>query len=69
MTLTSSISEYIDLNLQKIASLIPHHFISKSQSNYLKSQKANLAPNSALILMDFSENYAFHVQDEAQGYH
>ena len=23
--------------------------------------------NSALILMDFSENYAFHVQDEAKG--
>ena len=25
--------------------------------------------NSALILMDFAENYAFHVQDEAQRYH
>ena len=24
---------------------------------------------TALILMDFAENYSFHVQDEAQGYH
>jgi len=24
---------------------------------------------TALILMDFAENYSFHIQDETQGYH
>lgn len=38
------------------------------QSNYLKEQKQNLDNKTALILMDFSENYTFTVQNEVQGY-
>ena len=64
-----SILEYINLTITKLESLVPHHYIANSQSSYLKLRKETMEENSALILMDFAENYAFHVQDEAQGYH
>ena len=55
--------------ISKLTALAPHHFISKSQTTYLKNQKENLDKQTALILMDFSENFSFYIQDEAQGYH
>ena len=60
-----SISEYINLTITKLESLVPHHYIANSQSSYLKLRKETMEENSALILMDFAENYAFHVQDKA----
>ena len=64
-----SISEYINLTITKLESLVPHHYIAHSLSSYLKLRKETMEENSALILMGFAENYAFYVQDEAQGYH
>ena len=64
-----SVSEYIQVLQKKLMDLTPHHFISHSQSFYLKMQKENLDNHTALILMDFAENCSFHIQDEAQGYH
>ena len=64
-----SISDYINLTITKLESLVHHHYIAHSQSSYLKLRKETMEENSALILMDFAENYVFHVQDEAQGYH
>ena len=39
------------------------------QSTYLKNLKETLSPDTAVLLMDFSENYSFVIQNEAQGYH
>jgi hypothetical protein len=33
------------------------------------NRKDNLRENEALVLMNFSENFGFMVQDESQGYH
>jgi len=63
------VSEYIQLLLSKLTALTPHHYIAHSQSSYLKKRKEEMNEKSALVLMDFAENYSFHVQDEAQGYH
>lgn len=63
------VSEFIDLLSSKLLTLIPHHYISHSQSSYLKKRKELINKNEVIILMDFAENYSFHVQDEAQGYH
>jgi len=52
---------------EKLEKLTPHHFISHSQSAYLKQQKENMDIATAVILLDFAENYSFHIQDEAQG--
>ena len=66
---TTILDDFIDDLTNKVERLIPHSFIAKSQSLFLKNLKENLQLNTAIILIDFSENYAFVVQDEAQGYH
>jgi len=54
---------------KKLEKLTPHHFILDSQSAYLKQRKENIDNATAFILMDFAENYSFHIQDEVQVYH
>ena len=46
-----------------------HHYISKSQSQYLKQLKLNLKHDEVIVVGDFSENYAFIVQDASQSFH
>ena len=36
---------------------------------FLKNLKEIIQLNTAVIRLDFNENYAFVIQDEAQGYH
>lgn len=49
--------------------LIPHHFISFQQSQFLKENKQSLQLGEFLVQLDFAENYSFFVQDAVQGYH
>ncbi|GBM81410.1 hypothetical protein AVEN_183013-1 [Araneus ventricosus] len=51
---------------EKIVALIPHSYISKIQSSYLKTRKENLKDDECLILMEFAENYNFVLQNEVQ---
>ena len=53
--------------MKKIETLTTHHYIAKHQSVYLSALKENLGPEEAVIILDFSENYSFVVQDAAQG--
>lgn len=66
---TESIDEYISSLGTKICNLTRHHFVAKTQTNYLKELKESLHDNEAIVLGDFSENYSFIVQDAAQGFH
>ena len=43
--------------------LFHHHFLKVQQAAYLKEAKAILDSETCIILMDFSENYYFLVQD------
>ena len=63
------ISEFIQLPISKLSALISHHYISNAQSSYLKGRKESMAKSSSIVLMDFTENYSFYVQDKSQGYH
>lgn len=65
----SSVEEFIDKLVEKLNKLIPHSYISKEQASFFKNLKEAACPNIAVISMDFSENYAFTIQEEAQGYH
>lgn len=65
----STIAEYIDLLAEKLNSLTSHSYISKKQAQYLKERKETLEDTTCIVLMDFSENYSFVIQDEVQGYH
>ena len=49
--------------------LTEHHFIAKSQNQYLKDLKALLKPNECIIILDFADNFSFVVQDTAQAFH
>lgn len=66
---SSSVEEFIEVLVGKLNKLIPHSFIAKSQSHYFKQLKETSNPSVAIISMDFSENYSFTIQEEAQGYH
>ncbi|GBM96843.1 hypothetical protein AVEN_94036-1 [Araneus ventricosus] len=66
---STSVGELIEKLVEKLNKLIPHSYIAKSQSSFFKNLKGTASSNTAVISMDFSENYAFTIQDEAQGYH
>ena len=44
-------------------------FYCKKPAQYLKNRKSAIQFDRAIVLVDFSENYSFVVQDEIQGYH
>ena len=63
------VEDFIDELISKVSVLSKHHFIAKNQNNYLRLLKNELNSNELIILMDFSENYSFVVQDAVQGFY
>ena len=55
--------------LDKLETLRRHDFIAKQQSCYLTERKESLKEGEFLVTGDFSENFFFVVQDEAQSFH
>ena len=53
----------------QINALTSHSFIAKAQAAYLSQQKESLTRGTAVVLLDFAENYSFVVQDAVQGYY
>ena len=66
LTKRCSKTELIELIQDSLTIFLPHVFIAKQQSNYLKTKKENLKTNEALVILDFSENYKYVVQDDIQ---
>ena len=63
------VHEFIDLVVRSYDELRKHHYIMKSQSAYLRELKDSLGTHTAVVLLDFAENYSFLVQDAVQGHH
>ena len=63
VTRQESVSNFIHIICDEFDKLTTHHFISKAQAAYLTSCKEILTENTALVLLDFAENYFFLVQD------
>ena len=63
-----STEKYVDI-AAKILNLSCHHYIAKHQSQHLRALRSDLKEGEFIILMDFSENYSFIVQDAVQGFH
>jgi len=61
--------DFINLLCNMLQKLTKHHFIAKSQNQYLRELKASLKPNECIIILDFAENFSFIVQDAAQSFH
>ena len=64
--LACDLLEEIILQINAITS---HSFIAKAQAAYLSQQKESLTQGTAVVLLDFAENYSFVVQDAVQGYY
>ena len=67
--MTLATDEFIELVVRKLDQLTSRFFIAETQAQYLKNRKNAIQFDRAIVLVDFSENYSFVVQDEAQGYH
>ena len=68
-TMTKSSDEFVDSLCEKLKALQSHSFIATQQGKFYEDCKASLEPREVVISADFSENYAFVVQDFAQGFH
>ncbi|XP_057336012.1 uncharacterized protein LOC130674639 [Microplitis mediator] len=68
-TFIKSSSDFIEIFSEHIVNLLPHDFIAKQQSSFLKSKKESLKDNESLVICDFAENYAFVIQDAVPGFH
>lgn len=69
ITRRETVSNFIELLCAQYEKLAAHHFVAKAQAAYMSSTKETLSENTALVLLDFSENYSFLVQDAVQGFH
>ena len=64
----STVDEFIQTATEMVYDLCHHHFIKDSQA-YLKDSKENLDKKTCIILMDFTENYSFIIEDAIQGFY
>ena len=65
----ASADEFVEFFCEKLQLLFPHSFLATQQVSFYKECKSTLKPGELLVQADFSENYAFIVQDAAQGFH
>lgn len=55
--------------MEKLTKLLVHDFVSTQQSQYFRNSKDSLKEGEFIVTLDFSENYAFVVQEAVQGFH
>lgn len=63
------VDDFIENLITRLPRLLQHSFITKQQNLYFNHIKENLKLNEFLVVLDFSENYTFTIQDEIQAYH
>ena len=68
-TLSMSSDDFVELFCEKLVALRSHSFVASQQSQFHESCKQLLEPGEVVVSADFSENYAFILQDAAQGFH
>lgn len=68
-TLTKTTDEFLEEFTESLEKLVTHEFISEKQAQYFQNLKRNLKEGEVLIVGDFSENYAFIIQNSVQGFY
>jgi hypothetical protein len=66
VTIVNSTEEFIESLLEKLLLLLLHSFIVTQQAMFPKELKCNLQSGEFVVLCNFTENYSFILQDEAQ---
>ena len=67
--MTTPVQEFVSVLIGNLEKLTSHSYIAKSQSSYVWQLKDNISANTAILLLDFTENFAFTIQDEIHSYH
>lgn len=62
-------SGFIDYFCDQLNDQLTHDLMCKQQSSYIKGKKKTLKEGEFLCVMNFAENYAFVLQNAAQGFH
>ena len=68
-TVNQNSYDFVESFCEKLEALRSHSFIATQQSNFFDQCKSSLKPGELVVCADFSENYAFVLQDAAQGFH
>ena len=61
--------EFIEVFVGKLMTLKKYSFIAAQQNSYLNEIRNSLNSTEVIVLLDFSENYSFVIQDEVSGFH
>lgn len=69
VTKNTSVSNVVNLLLMNVDKLSGHLFRAKWQQRQMQILKDHLPAKSALVIIDFAQNYACSLQDEVQSYH
>ena len=65
-TIVKNPDDFLEELTDNLYKLTKHHYVSKSQTCFLKQLKENLKLNECIMQMDFAENFSFIIQDEVQ---
>lgn len=68
-TVSQPADEFVESFCSRLEALLTHSFIAKQQSQFYSEMKTSPSPGVFVVSADISENYAFVLQDAAQGYH
>ena len=65
-TIVKNSDDFLEELTDKLCKLTKHHYVSKSQTCFLKQLKENLKPDECIMQIGFAENFSFIIQDEVQ---
>jgi len=68
-TIIKLADEFVESFCKQLNPLLTHSFVAKQQSTFQMDMRSHLKPGEFQVIVDFSENYPFILQDEAQGFH
>lgn len=68
-TLISNVDEFLQFLSSGLSKLLLHSFLVNKQRELLNDKKTKLMKNECIVICDFSENYAFVIQNFVQGIH
>ena len=67
--LISPVDEYLQKLKTGLEKLLLHSYLARKQNEFMNITKGKLTENECIAVCDFSENYAFVVQNSIQGIH
>lgn len=67
--MVSPVDEYLEKLKCGLEKLLLHSFLVKKQNDFVSTKKIEMTENECIVMCDFSENYAFVVQNSVQGVH